>query len=92
MLGFAPIGSGPIAGNNSAITTGITVAAAWTEGSETFAATGTTSSPSGVSVVLGWTEGSEVIRLTGYVTDGTAPYVSPSRTVAFEGCVTTVRF
>lgn len=66
MLGFAPIGSGPIAGNNSSITTEITVAAAWAEGSESEVIAGTVTAAA-IAAVIAWTEGSESEAITGTV-------------------------
>lgn len=60
MLGFAPIGSGPIAGSNSAALAAIAAALAWTEGSEAEAVVAALA----VTAALAWTEGSEAEAAT----------------------------
>lgn len=86
-------GSETFAASGTVAAPGLTATIAWVEGSEAWAVAGTVAAP-GVSAALGWTEGSEVFAVVGVVSapGGDRPYVSPSRTVVFEGCTTTVRF
>lgn len=73
----ASAGSAP----GASLTGTSTITAGAATGSGSVAATAPGATLTGTSSIYG-----------GYATNGTAPYVSPSRTVVFEGCVTTVRF